>query len=633
MVASEDVVPKPRSPPHSFNTSTGRTDIPGESDANTTLVALLPSPPPTIGHGNPMPVKPPLELEAVVKNQRTGTCPKLSSGGMGLLVRRANALGDRNLTDQRKSRRHPSDAERVRVQYFSHAASTRSFHFAVAEAWPGVEEKRKRRAGAGQSGALPNSAGILPEFCLPFCHSARQQIEKYFCHAHYRQRFQSPMTDEPRLTERPSLISGIGTTRRRCLGLSGVLAILLFSNDLQQISRMGIWDVYCNISGAMHFDCPTAFVEELRSEVRAKIPEGTPGHLYTEALESEVGGKIPKEILDGLLYSDQDVAASQDRVILCASSEEGSQYSNKPGAIKLSDGYWMLHDFEPCFYQEYQHRDEQLREYDGDQGCRIFLEDQFGVVTHCSLVIFRCRFPEFSPSEISRVVRYGNPREFHGCVAATQDQWVQRLKVVDVVFEYDDDEAPKDWWLEFLTRSDRTSEEIIHDAWMGPGNMWVFVRPDRFPVAEALALPPFQEFAVNTPSNRSNGSLALPDLPLDIILELCTYLPLCSLLYLAHINKHLRALIVPHLDVLVGRLLKRERRYLLPKTPSSAYRSNEEHEWWTKQWAEGGKEEVNSIPWTAYAKACATSRSMRSRKRIWDIAGEMEAAARLTGAI
>ncbi|KAJ7644878.1 hypothetical protein FB45DRAFT_300529 [Roridomyces roridus] len=376
----------------------------------------------------------------------------------------------------------------------------------------------------------------------------------------------------------------------------------------------------------MHFDRPTAFMEELRSQVRAKIPEGTRGHLYTEALESEVRAKIPKEILDGLLYTDEDVAASRDRVILCAYPEDDYDYSNEPGAIKLPHDCWMLHDFEPCDYVEYQHRGDQLRKY--EQRRRVHLEHEFGVVTHCSLVIFRCRFPEFSPSLISRVVRHGNPREFHGCVVATQEQWVEWLKVVDVAFEDNDDEAPKDWWLEFLTRSDRTSEGIIHDAWMGPGNMWMFVRPDRFPITEALALQPFQEFAVNTPSDTSNGSLALPDFPLDIILELCSYLPLRSLLYLTQINKRLRALILPHLDVLVGRSFKHERRSLLPETPSSAYRSNEEHEWWTKEWVEGGKGDVNSIPWTAYARACATSRSMRSRKRIWDIVGEMEVAAR-----
>lgn len=37
---------------------------------------------------------------------------------------------------------------------------------------------------------------------------------------------------------------------------------------------------------------------------------------FVESLESEVRAKIPKEILDGLLYTEEDVSASQDRVIL-----------------------------------------------------------------------------------------------------------------------------------------------------------------------------------------------------------------------------------------------------------------------------------------------------------------------------
>ncbi|KAJ7612671.1 hypothetical protein FB45DRAFT_939528 [Roridomyces roridus] len=367
---------------------------------------------------------------------------------------------------------------------------------------------------------------------------------------------------------------------------------------------MGVWDVYCNISGAMHFNSPAAFVE---------------------SFESDVQDKVPQEILDGLLYSKEDVSASQDRVILSYYDDDDDSYADKPGAIKLdSDGGWMLHDVEPCDYQRYQDRDDPAREY--------VLEEEFGVVTHCSLVIFRHRFPDYSASVVSQIVGHGSPGMYHGAVARTQEQWVEWLNVTDRVFE-DEGESAEEWWLRFLTRSDRTPEEIIHEAWMGPGNMWMFVRPDRFPISEALALPALQQFAVSTPSETSKGSPSLLDLPLDIIQELCAHLPLPSLLSLPQINKSLRALVLPHLDAFVRRSIEWHHRYLLPETPSSAYRSNEENEWWTKQWVEGGKVDVNSIPWTAFARACATSRSMRSRKRIWDIVGEMEAAARRDGII
>jgi hypothetical protein len=40
-------------------------------------------------------------------------------------------------------------------------------------------------------------------------------------------------------------------------------------------------------------------------------------------------------------------------------------------------------------------------------------------------------------------------------------------------------ENPIQFWRWLLTQEGRTDEDILHDAWKGPGNMWVFVRPDR----------------------------------------------------------------------------------------------------------------------------------------------------------
>lgn len=37
----------------------------------------------------------------------------------------------------------------------------------------------------------------------------------------------------------------------------------------------------------------------------------------------------------------------------------------------------------------------------------------------------------------------------------------------------------EDWWLELWAQRDKSDEEILQDTWMGPGNMWAFVRPDR----------------------------------------------------------------------------------------------------------------------------------------------------------
>ena len=45
--------------------------------------------------------------------------------------------------------------------------------------------------------------------------------------------------------------------------------------------------------------------------------------------------------------------------------------------------------------------------------------------------------------------------------------------------DYGSDQDQLDYWHRLLTQEGKTDEEILHDAWRGPGNMWVFVRPDR----------------------------------------------------------------------------------------------------------------------------------------------------------
>ena len=41
-------------------------------------------------------------------------------------------------------------------------------------------------------------------------------------------------------------------------------------------------------------------------------------------------------------------------------------------------------------------------------------------------------------------------------------------------------EDPEVFWQQLLKNAERTEEGIVYDAWKGPGNMWVFVRPDRY---------------------------------------------------------------------------------------------------------------------------------------------------------
>jgi hypothetical protein len=75
-------------------------------------------------------------------------------------------------------------------------------------------------------------------------------------------------------------------------------------------------------------------------------------------------------------------------------------------------------------------------------------------------------------------------------------------RISDVSYDYDEEQL--DYWHRMLTQKGKTDEEILHDAWRGPGNMWVFVRPDRFVlVTFTSAHPP--TLALQVPYCRDTG--------------------------------------------------------------------------------------------------------------------------------
>jgi len=40
---------------------------------------------------------------------------------------------------------------------------------------------------------------------------------------------------------------------------------------------------------------------------------------------------------------------------------------------------------------------------------------------------------------------------------------------------------PRVFWQQLLENAkEKVEEDVVYDAWKGPGNMWVFVRPDRY---------------------------------------------------------------------------------------------------------------------------------------------------------
>ncbi|KAJ7127692.1 hypothetical protein C8R44DRAFT_99200 [Mycena epipterygia] len=371
---------------------------------------------------------------------------------------------------------------------------------------------------------------------------------------------------------------------------------------------MGGSDTFCSITGAMHFSHVRAFPEVLEDIIADRILD------------------IPPAILSGLVYSQEDVDASRDFVMLaqCTTEADGTQtISDSPGPLSNinTTNIMVVYDVVPTmmsYYGGYTDADDSSVYYNVTPGSPI--------VTHSSFVILRDRFPDFHPHILYKVLN--SPRFWLECDLGpggrVRDQCVAWLKVANIP----EGEGEDEWWAHFLTQKDKSVTEILHDAWMGRGNMWAFVRPDRFPIAESLACKPLAKFAA--PEAFPTAS-SLDSLPLDIYQEISAYLTSRGLVSLIAINKRLRAALVPQMDQLFFHHIVANEPYLFPADEVECYRGSEELGWWDEGWKKGGLEEDDTIPWMAYAKACASSASMRKRKRIWWIIGQMEAIARAEG--
>ncbi|KAJ7266540.1 hypothetical protein C8J57DRAFT_1717893 [Mycena rebaudengoi] len=116
------------------------------------------------------------------------------------------------------------------------------------------------------------------------------------------------------------------------------------------------------------------------------------------------------------------------------------------------------------------------------------------LMTHSSFVILRNRVPQFRHASVLYQLLC-HPRccweVDYGPISGTQNQHVDWLKVADFPR---DSESYRVRWLQLLTQKDKSPAEVLEDVWMGPGNLWVFVRPDCFPIPEALAFAPLARF-------------------------------------------------------------------------------------------------------------------------------------------
>ncbi|KIM38515.1 hypothetical protein M413DRAFT_447745 [Hebeloma cylindrosporum] len=353
-----------------------------------------------------------------------------------------------------------------------------------------------------------------------------------------------------------------------------------------------------------------------------------------------------------LRYSQEDVESSCRFVLFCSfeTLEDGSIEFNDLGKPELADpteytdSTTITEVFNVCpgEYPEYG----DYRDLDG----RSFSTYESVIVAYTSYLILKQAAPEVKP-HILYALAFGGDRYTTGEVAGIDygpvgrifEQYVEWTNICEGGSKY-----PIKFWHQLLSNKERADEDILYDAWRGPGNMWVFVRPDRFPIKETLAAKPIPSFPylINTEPNLQYPIPSLGSLPPDMLLEICELLPIRSIYALITTCKKIRSVILPHANAIVRRRITEDEPWYLPagpfglpagpfeQSPRLKMHGREETEWWAAQWAAGGisQEDADTeIPWFVYRKECSESMSMWNRKRIWGTSKQLDALARARG--
>ena len=104
------------------------------------------------------------------------------------------------------------------------------------------------------------------------------------------------------------------------------------------------------------------------------------------------------------------------------------------------------------------------------------------IVSYTSYLILKQAAPEVKP-HILYTLAYGGNRDTMGVVAGIDYGPVGRIfrqRAYWLAICERGSEYAVTFWRRLFSDKDRANEDILHDAWKGPGNMWVFVRPDRY---------------------------------------------------------------------------------------------------------------------------------------------------------
>ncbi|KAF7972352.1 hypothetical protein HWV62_18130 [Athelia sp. TMB] len=171
------------------------------------------------------------------------------------------------------------------------------------------------------------------------------------------------------------------------------------------------------------------------------------------------------------------------------------------------------------------------------------------------------------------------------------------------------------------------NEEKVKEALLYQGQHWIWMSPDRFPLAvdpNVNSTPSFIEG-----STKSSHALALVEqLPQELLVLTGSHLPLVSLLALASTSRHLRVKMlgtVSDRDALARAWIVQSGPWYKPLPLHPFQKAGD------SQGVQEGEEDGVELPedWQTalswdYLCRCLASASMRNRRRIWDVAGQLE---------
>ncbi|KAF7974442.1 hypothetical protein HWV62_12176 [Athelia sp. TMB] len=170
-------------------------------------------------------------------------------------------------------------------------------------------------------------------------------------------------------------------------------------------------------------------------------------------------------------------------------------------------------------------------------------------------------------------------------------------------------------------------EEKVKEALLYQGQHWIWMSPDRFPLTvnpDVNSTPTLIEG-----STKSSHTLApVEQLPQELLVLTGSHLPLISLLALASTSRHLRVKLlgtVTDRDALARAWIVQSGPWYepLPLHPFQKAGDSQGVQEREEDGVELPEDWQTALSWD-YLYRCLASASMRNRRRIWDVAGQLE---------